>query len=53
MTYHKAEEMLQKEVGYDYIIEAHQTPDFYEFRVSIGGDILDFRVYEDGKIYER
>ena len=53
MQFAKAEKLLYEEVGYDYIIEAHNTPDFCEFIVSIGGDVLKFRVYNDGTIYEK
>ena len=50
MQFTKAEKLLYEEIGYDYIIEAHETPDFYEFIVSMGGDILRFRVYNNGTI---
>ena len=53
MQFAKAEKLLYEEVGYDYIMEAHQAPDFYEFIVSIGGDVLKYRVYKDGSIYEK
>lgn len=50
MIFQEAQKILDEEIGYDYIIEAHETPDFYEFIVSMGGDILRFRVYNDGTI---
>lgn len=53
MQFAKAEKLLYEEVDYDYIIEAHNTPDFCEFIVSMGGDALKFRVYNDGTISEK
>lgn len=53
MTFQKAQKILDNEIDYDYIMEAHQTPDFYEFIVSIGGDAIKYRVYKDGSIYEK
>lgn len=50
MIFQEAQKILDEEIDYDYIIEAHETPDFYEFIVSMGGDILRFRVYNDGTI---
>lgn len=53
MTFQEAQIMLDDEIGYDYIIEAHQSPDFYDFIVSIGGDAIKYRVYKDGSIYAK
>ena len=49
----KAANLLLKEVGVDYFVETIETPDFVQFVGSIGGDIVCFRVYNDGSIYEK
>ena len=38
----------------DYIIEEYETPDFYEFLTSIGGDKITYRVYKKtGMVVEK
>lgn len=37
----------------DYVIDHYVAPDFCEFVCSIGGDIIKYRVYDDGTVYER
>ena len=36
---------LEKEVGFDYILETREAPDFTEFVTSTGGDVDRYRVY--------
>ena len=36
-----------------YILEEHKTSDFTEIVGNIGGDVLTFRVYKDGSVYEQ
>ena len=38
-------EFLEQNVGFDYIIEAHETKRFTEFITSTGGDVVRYRVY--------
>lgn len=37
----------------ELINDIFETPDFVEVRGSCGGDVLRFRVYNDGKVYEK
>lgn len=37
----------------DYILETIPTPDFVEIVGRIGGDIITYRVYDNGDMYER
>ena len=37
----------------DYILETIPTPDFVEIVGHIGGDIITYRVYDNGDMYER
>lgn len=36
----------------DYIMEIYPTADFVEIVGSVGGDIVTYRVYDDGSMYE-
>lgn len=38
---------------FDYILEERKTSDFIEIIGSMGGDVLTFRVYKDGSVYEK
>ena len=31
----------------DYILDSHETPDFFEFNVSCGGDVCTYRIYKN------
>ena len=33
---------------FDYIVEQFEAPNFIEYVVRYGGDVLIYRVYEDG-----
>ena len=37
----------------DYILETIPTPDFVEIVGRKGGDIITYRVYDNGDMYER
>lgn len=37
----------------DYIMECSETPDFVEMAGRVGGDVVTYRVYDDGTMYER
>lgn len=37
----------------EIIYDRHITPDFVEIKGEIGGDVLCYRVYKDGSIYEK
>lgn len=37
----------------DYVMECHETPDFVEVTGRVGGDVVTYRVYNDGTMYER
>lgn len=49
----KAKQRVQSECGIDRVIETIPTKDFVEVVGTKGGDIITFRVYNDGKITER
>lgn len=35
----------------DYILETVPTPDFVEIVGRVGGDVVTYRVYNDGSVY--
>ena len=37
----------------DYIIDYEVTTDFVEIVGKIGGDVITYRIYDDGAVYER
>ena len=37
----------------DYVMECHEAPDFVEVTGSMGGDVITYRVYDNGDIYAR
>ena len=37
----------------ELVDDIFETPDFVEVRGSCGGDVLRFRVYNDGRVYEK
>lgn len=47
----KAEDKVSELV--DYILETTAAPDFVQCVGKIGGDVITYRVYNDGSIYER
>lgn len=44
---------LSESYGFDKVIAAYDAGNFVELIVSHGGDTITWRVYNDGKIYER
>lgn len=54
ITYNDAIEILYDNTPTDYVMESDETPDFFQFRVSCGGDACTYRIYKkDGRIHER
>ena len=37
----------------DYIIDYEVATDFIEIVGKIGGDVITYRIYDDGAVYER
>ncbi len=37
----------------DYIMETVDVPDFVEIVGCVGGDVVTYRVYDDGSVYEK
>lgn len=37
----------------DYILKTIPTPDFVEIVGRVGGDVVTYRVYDDGSVYEK
>ena len=37
----------------EYIIDHRTAPDFVEVTGKIGGDVVTYRIYNDGSMYER
>ena len=37
----------------DYIIDHRAAPDFVEVTGRMGGDVVTYRIYNDGSMYER
>ncbi|MBR3771145.1 MAG: hypothetical protein IKL07_02640 [Clostridium sp.] len=37
----------------DYIIDYRTAPDFVEVTGRVGGDVITYRIYNDGSMYER
>ena len=54
MTQKDALDILFEETPTDYIMDSNETPDFFQFHVSCGGDACIYRIYKkDGKVYEK
>ena len=54
MSYKEAVEILFEETPTDYILESFEAPDFFQFYVSCGGDVITYRVHKDtGRVHER
>ena len=37
----------------DYIIDYSTAPDFVEVTGRMGGDVITYRIFDDGSVYER
>lgn len=48
-----AEALRDTRDRFDYILEENKTPNFVEIVGKIGGDVLTFRIYRDGNVYEK
>ena len=35
----------------DYVMDYYETPDFVEVTGRMGGDVITYRVFDDGRIY--
>ena len=35
----------------DYVMNYYETPDFVEVTGSMGGDMITYRVFDDGRMY--
>ena len=46
------QQFLDEEIGFDYIIEQHETREFTQFVVSTGGDVNTYRVYGEPGSYK-
>jgi hypothetical protein len=54
MTNKDALDILFEETPTDYIMDSQETPDFFQFQVSCGGDACTYRIYKkDGRICEK
>lgn len=54
MNIKEATNILYENTPADYVMEAYETTDFFEFKVSMGGDVGTYRVYkETGKVYSK
>lgn len=49
----KAQNIALDEGGLDYVIDVTSTPDFVEVVGRKGGDVVTYRVMNDGQFYER
>ena len=50
----RVENAIEKElVSLDYIIDYRPALDFVEVTGRMGGDVIPYRVYDDGAMYER
>ena len=49
----QAKQKVLFETNMDYIIDVYEMPDFIEVHGRSGGEDVCFRVYNNGKIYER
>lgn len=54
MTRKEALDILFESTPTDYVMESNETPDFFQFHVSCGGDVCTYRIYKkDGSVYEK
>ena len=37
----------------DYVMDYYETPDFVEVTGRMGGDVIAYRVFDDGRIYAK
>lgn len=53
MTIKTAERILYQKTPATEIYRTTWTPDFVEFLCDVEGDAITYRIYPDGKIYEK
>lgn len=53
MTIKEAQELIFNNTPMEIIYDTVKTPDFIEFKGECGGDLMRYRVYNDGTIYEK
>lgn len=53
ITIKEATKIVLENTCIEIIDDTFQTSDYVEFRGTCGGDVLRFRVYNDGKVYEK
>ena len=54
MTYKQALKILYESTPVEIVKGSYETPNFWEFIGSCGGDICRYRVYKSsGKVYEK
>lgn len=54
MNKRRVEQVQERALGnLDYVMECREAPDFVEVTGSIGGDIVTYRVYDNGDVYAR
>jgi hypothetical protein len=53
MTIEEAEKIIYRDTPIEYIYRITQTKDFIEFVGDAGGDILTYRVHNNGKVYAK
>jgi hypothetical protein len=54
MTERDALDILFEETPTDYIMEGYETPDYFQFQVSCGGDACTYRIYKkDGRVCQK
>ena len=35
----------------DYVMDCYEAPDFVEVTGSMGGDVITYRIFDDGRMY--
>lgn len=54
MNKRRVEQVQERALGnLDYVMECREAPDSVEVTGSIGGDIVTYRVYDNGDVYAR
>lgn len=53
MTLKEARNILFDNTPIEIIISSTQTKDYVQFVGEVGGDVLTYRVYNDGRVYEK
>ncbi|MDO4649903.1 MAG: hypothetical protein Q4B26_14785 [Eubacteriales bacterium] len=49
----KAQNIVLEETSMEFITDVIETPDFVEIKGECGGDMLCYRVYDDGSVYAK